>query len=122
MTLIYLFQRNFFFLVFPFPSSFKAKCSEANSLFSHLREQAARFLFCFGNQNGRGNECGFITGAFGVCAARVVLPPSWQIWLPPTPFLQALLPQVPGTTEQSAFPLQHWDVDQPFWQFRLTRL
>lgn len=34
----------FFFLVSPFLSSFKAKCSKANSLFSHLREQGGSFL------------------------------------------------------------------------------
>lgn len=85
---MYLFKRKCgfffllsFFLVFPFPSSFRAKCSKANSLFSHLREPGGSF-FCFGNQNGRGNACGFIIVLSG-CVLGLVLSPSWLLWLGP---------------------------------------
>lgn len=54
----------------PFLPHSKQIVLEQRALVSHLRELVAQF--CFGNQNGRGNLCGFITGAFGVCAARSV--------------------------------------------------
>lgn len=65
---IFISKENFFFLCSPFLPHSKQIVLEQRALVSHLRELVAQF--CFGNQNGRGNLCGFITGAFGVCAAR----------------------------------------------------
>lgn len=55
----------------PFLPHLKQIVLEQRAFVSHLRELVA--WFCFGNQNGRGNLCGFITGAFGACAARRVV-------------------------------------------------
>lgn len=68
---MYLFQRKCFCFVFSCVPLFlphsKQNVLKQMAFFSHLRELVAHF--CFGNQNGRGNLCGF-----GVCAAGACCP------------------------------------------------
>lgn len=67
---VFISKEMFLFLFFhvspPFLPHSKQNVLKQMAFFSHLRELVAHF--CFGNQNGRGNLCGF-----GVCAARRVL-------------------------------------------------
>lgn len=98
---VFISKEIFFFLCSPFLPHLKQIVLEQRAFVSHLRELVA--WFCFGNQNGRGNLCGFITGAFGVCAARRVVsccpPPcsrspiprlcclrSWRLFSVPFPY------------------------------------
>ena len=102
MTLMYLFQRKCFFsffLVFPFPSSFKANCSTANSLFSHLREPGLIFALAIKMEE---ETC---------VVSSLVL--SGCVLLARAPCPQALLPQVPETFEPSAFALRERNAHQP---------
>ena len=66
----------------PFPSSFKAKCSKANSLFSHLREPGGSILVW--QSKWKRKRVWFHHRCFrGVCSAWSCLPPSSSRWGPP---------------------------------------